>query len=52
MSTFAMVPVVMAHAGHVLLDLAIYLGPVVAIVLFLKASDWRDARRKRREGRH
>jgi hypothetical protein len=51
MSAFATVPVVVAHAGHVLLDLAIYLGPVIAIIVFLKASDWRDAWRKRREGR-
>jgi hypothetical protein len=47
MTGLAVVPVVMAHAGHVLIDLAIYLGPVVAIIGFLKWSDWRDGRKDR-----
>jgi hypothetical protein len=37
-----------AHAGHVLIELPIYLGPVVLLVAWSKLSDWR---RKRKEGR-
>jgi hypothetical protein len=36
---------VFAHAGHVLVDLGIYLGPVLAIGLGLWAADRREHRR-------
>ncbi|MFL5828180.1 MAG: hypothetical protein ACJ76V_16800 [Thermoleophilaceae bacterium] len=35
-----------AHAGHVLATLPIYLGPVVLLVLGLKLADARDKRKK------
>jgi hypothetical protein len=35
-----------AHAGHVLIDLPIYLGPVVAIAIWLKVANWREKRSK------
>jgi hypothetical protein len=41
---------VFAHAGHVLVDLAIYLGPVLAIGLGLFVADRREKRRRAREG--
>ena len=37
--------VVHAHAGHVLVDLAIYLGPVLVIGLALFVADRREKRR-------
>ena len=37
-----------AHAGHILIDLPIYLGPVVVIAVWLKFSSWRDKRSSRR----
>jgi hypothetical protein len=40
-----------AHAGHVLVTLPIYLGPVVLLVLGLKYVDARDKRRKGGRGR-
>ena len=36
---------VLAHAGHVAVDLAIYLGPVVVIGLGLWLADRRERRR-------
>jgi hypothetical protein len=39
--------VVLAHAGHWLVDFAIYLGPAVVILALLKLGDWR---REREEG--
>jgi hypothetical protein len=33
-----------AHAGHVLIDLPIFLGPVVMLVVWLKIANWRDKR--------
>ncbi len=38
---------VLAHAGHVLVDLGIYLGPVLAIALGLWIADRREKRRGR-----
>ena len=38
---------VFAHAGHVLVDLAIYLGPVLVIGLGLLYADRREKRRGR-----
>ena len=32
---------VVAHAGHVLVDLAIYLGPVLVIAVLLKLAERR-----------
>jgi hypothetical protein len=43
-----------AHAGHVLIDLPIFLGPVIAIGIWLKLAGWRekrDAKRKHRSER-
>jgi hypothetical protein len=37
----------LAHAGHVLIELPIYLGPVLLLVLWFKVADWR---RRRRDG--
>jgi len=37
-----------AHAGHVLIQLPIYLGPVVAIVAWLKIAGWREKRAGKR----
>ncbi|HKR98515.1 MAG TPA: hypothetical protein VJU79_03270 [Candidatus Dormibacteraeota bacterium] len=38
----------MAHAGHVLIDLPIYLGPVIVLVAWFKVSQWRQKRRERK----
>lgn len=35
---------VIAHAGHVLVDLAVYLGPVLLVLGVLKLSDLRRRR--------
>ncbi|HEX8855535.1 MAG TPA: hypothetical protein VF752_08025 [Thermoleophilaceae bacterium] len=40
-----------AHAGHVLVTLPIYLGPVILLVLGLKVADARDKRKKANRGR-
>ncbi len=37
---------VLAHAGHVVVDLAIYLGPVLAIGIGLWIADRREKRRQ------
>lgn len=39
---------VLAHAGHVVVDLVVYLGPVLVIGLALWLADRRE--RRRREG--
>jgi hypothetical protein len=44
------VQLVLAHAGHVLIDLPIFLGPVVVIVMWLKIANWRDKRSAARRG--
>jgi hypothetical protein len=44
-------PLVFAHAGHVLIDLPIYLGPVVALVVWLKLASWREKRAAKRASR-
>jgi hypothetical protein len=36
--------IVFAHTGHVLIDLPIYLGPVIIIAAWLKISSWREKR--------
>jgi hypothetical protein len=33
-----------AHAGHVLIDLPIFMGPVLAITVWLAIANWRDKR--------
>jgi hypothetical protein len=43
-----MTPFVFAHAGHVLIDLPIYLGPVVALIVWLKLAGWRERRAAKR----
>jgi hypothetical protein len=45
MTASTLPPPVLAHTGHVLIDGAIYLGPVVAIGLWV-ALDGRRQRRK------
>jgi len=32
----------LAHAGHVLVELPIYLGPVVLLIAWFKFSEWRQ----------
>ncbi len=39
----------LAHAGHVLIELPIYLGPVVLLVVWFKLNDWRERRKRERE---
>jgi hypothetical protein len=41
-------PLVFAHAGHVLIDLPIYLGPVVALIVWLRLAGWRERRAAKR----
>jgi hypothetical protein len=36
-----------AHAGHVLIDLPIFLGPVLMMVIWLTVANWRDKRKGR-----
>jgi len=38
----------LAHAGHVLVQLPIYLGPVIALIVWLKLAEWRARRRDRK----
>ena len=35
----------LAHAGHVLVELPIYLGPVLLLVAWFKLSEWRHKRK-------
>ena len=35
----------LAHAGHVLIELPIYLGPILLLILWFKVSEWRRKRR-------
>lgn len=37
----------LAHAGHVLVELPIYLGPVLLLVAWFKLNDWRQKRKER-----
>jgi hypothetical protein len=37
-----------AHAGHVLIELPIYLGPVVLLIAFFKFNEWRQRRNERK----
>jgi hypothetical protein len=39
---------IFAHAGHVLIDLPIFLGPVVMMALWLSIANWRDKRKDRK----
>lgn len=50
MTAAAAWPVPLAHAGHVLLDLAIYVGPILVIGVALFVADRRERRRRRAEG--
>ena len=45
-----MTRVPIAHTGHVLIDLAIFLGPMALLAGWLKLSDRRQARRERNDG--
>jgi hypothetical protein len=36
----------LAHAGHVLIELPIYLGPVLALIAWFKFSEWRQKRKR------
>ena len=49
MNDWAATIVVFAHAGHVLIDLPIFLGPVVVIGAWLMIASWRDKRSAARE---
>jgi hypothetical protein len=44
MTAVALIP--LAHAGHVLVSLPIYLGPVILLIAGLKLADRRDKRRR------
>lgn len=39
----------LAHAGHVVVDLAVYLGPVLGVAAWLTLSAWRERRGAREE---
>jgi hypothetical protein len=39
----------LAHAGHVLIELPIYLGPVLLLVAWYKLSEWKRRRKGERE---
>ncbi|HEX6459832.1 MAG TPA: hypothetical protein VF032_13000 [Thermoleophilaceae bacterium] len=39
----------LAHAGHVLIELPIYLGPVLLLVAWFKLNDWRQKRKQQRK---
>ena len=41
----------LAHAGHVLIELPIYLGPALLLVLWFKLGDWLKKRRERKARR-
>jgi hypothetical protein len=42
-----MIPVVFAHVGHVLIDLPVFLGPVIVLTAWLLIAARRDRRRGR-----
>jgi hypothetical protein len=44
----ALAPIPFAHAGHVLIDLPIFLGPVVMVALWLWIANRRDRRATRK----
>jgi hypothetical protein len=37
----------LAHAGHVLVELPIYLGPVLLLIAWFKFAEWRHRRKER-----
>jgi hypothetical protein len=39
-------PFVIAHAGHALVDLSVFLGPVVLLLAAVKIAGWRERRRE------
>ncbi|HEY7629858.1 MAG TPA: hypothetical protein VH817_04115 [Thermoleophilaceae bacterium] len=39
----------LAHAGHVLVELPIYLGPVILLIVWFKISEWRHKRKGERK---
>ena len=39
----------LAHAGHVLVELPIYLGPVILLIVWFKLSEWRQKRKGERK---
>jgi hypothetical protein len=39
----------LAHAGHVLIELPIYLGPVILLIVWFKLSEWRQKRKGERK---
>ena len=49
MASLAVVPVVLAHAGHWAVDLGTYLVPLVVVLVLLKLSDRRQQRRRAAE---
>ena len=38
----------LAHAGHVLVELPIYLGPVILLIVWFKIAERRHKRRERK----
>jgi hypothetical protein len=43
-------PLLLAHAGHILIDAPLFLGPVVVLGIALYVSTRRERERQRREG--
>ena len=39
----------LAHTGHVLIDLSVFMGPVLMVAIWLTIASWRD-RHKDRNG--
>ena len=39
----------LAHAGHMLVTLPIYIGPVILLIAWYKVSEWRQKRKTERE---
>jgi hypothetical protein len=38
---------ILAHTGHVLIDLSVFLGPVLMVFIWLTVANWRDRRKGR-----
>lgn len=44
------ITLVLGHLGHWYVGGPVFFGPVLAIVLCLKVSNWREQRRRKRAG--
>lgn len=47
LQAFSSIP--LAHSGHLLIDLSVFLGPLLMVAIWLTIAGWRDRRKERSE---